>query len=267
MTENPPNEFIRPDWVPSVPSGMRILVVGASGGIGTAVCRMLAAGSDCVIGAHGGSAAPAPETYLSGADTGTKIIPLEKKFADEQDCIDLVDAFCERAGGIDALVHLSGALSFSGHWKDMPADDWRRDMEINLNQPFFLARAALAKMNERGGRIILNGTESALHGGSASSFPYAIAKRGTEAMVQGLAREGAPSGVLVNGVRLGYIASGFHQRWHGRTPDQMAERAELVPLKRGGDPDEAAALFVYLLSGWASFITGQMFALTGGDWL
>ena len=267
MAEKPVNEFIRPDWVPSVPAGMRILVVGASGGIGTAVCRMLAAGSDCVIGAHGGSAAPSPDRYLDGATTRASIIPLEKKFSGERDCVDLVDEFCAHAGGIDALVHLSGALSFSGHWKDMPADDWRRDMEINLEHPFYLARAALAKMTDSGGRIILNGTESALHGGSATSFPYAIAKRGTEAMVQGLAREGAPSGVLVNGVRLGYIASGFHQRWHGRTPEQMEERAALVPLKRGGDPDEAAALFIYLLSGWASFITGQMFALTGGDWL
>ena len=86
-------------------------------------------------------------------------------------------------------------------------------------------------------------------------------------MVQGLAREGASAGILVNGVRLGYIDSGFHQRWHGRTVEQMQERAELVPIKRGGHPEEAAALMVYLLSGWASFITGQMFALTGGDWL
>ena len=80
MAEKPANEFIRPDWVPSVPTGTRILVVGASGGIGTAVCRMLAAGSDCVIGAHGGSAAPSPDRYLDGGTTDAKIIPLEKKF-------------------------------------------------------------------------------------------------------------------------------------------------------------------------------------------
>ena len=118
-----------------------------------------------------------------------------------------------------------------------------------------------------GGRIVLTGTESALHGGSAQSFPYAIAKRGTECMVQGLAREGAPADILVNGVRLGFIASGFHQRWHGRTDKDMKERAEMVPLKRGGHPDEAAALMIYLLSGWAGFITGQMLPLIGGDWL
>ncbi|HEX9702196.1 MAG TPA: SDR family oxidoreductase, partial [Rhodospirillales bacterium] len=83
----------------------------------------------------------------------------------------------------------------------------------------------------------------------------------------GLAREGASAGILVNGVRLGYIASGFHQRWHGRTESDMRARAEMVPLKRGGHPAEAAALIVYLLSDWAGFITGQMLPLTGGDWL
>ena len=111
------------------------------------------------------------------------------------------------------------------------------------------------------------GTGSALHGGSAQSFPYAIAKRGTECMIQGLAREGAPENILVNGVRLGFISSEFHERWHEKTEDDLKARADLVPLKRAGDPDEAAALMIYLLSGWSSFITGQMFPLTGGDWL
>jgi NAD(P)-dependent dehydrogenase (short-subunit alcohol dehydrogenase family) len=52
-----------------------------------------------------------------------------------------------------------------------------------------------------------------------------------------------------------------------KTGKDLEKRAELVPLKRGGHPDEAAALIVYLLSGWSQFITGQMLALTGGDWL
>ena len=123
------------------------------------------------------------------------------------------------------------------------------------------------KAQAKGGRIILNGTESALHGGSAMSFPYAVAKRGTECLVEGLAREGAPDGILVNGIRLGCIRSGFHERWHKKTDADMAERISLIPLKRAGEPEEAAALIAFLLSGWAGFITGQMIPLTGGDWL
>jgi 3-oxoacyl-[acyl-carrier protein] reductase len=253
--------FVRPDWTPRAPAGMRILVTGATGGLGRALVGMLLEGPEVAIGAHG-----ATQAFESD---DPRVLPLTATFGGEADCAALVDAFCDAAGGIDALVVLSGAIRFSGHWNDMTGADWEREIDINLNHPAYLARAALRRMRAQGngGRILLTGTESALHGGSPTSFPYAIAKRGTEAMVQGLAREGAPDGILVNGLRFGFIASGFHQRWHDRTAEQMAERAELVPLKRGGDPDEAAALMIYLLSGWSAFITGQMIPLTGGDWL
>jgi NAD(P)-dependent dehydrogenase (short-subunit alcohol dehydrogenase family) len=247
--------------MPKVAKGMRVLVTGASGGLGRALVAMLLEGSGCVIGAHGSSKDPPAEDK--------RVIPLRRTFKTEGDCVAVVKEFYDKAGGIDALVVLSGAIGFSGHWNDMTEADWRQEIAVNLDQPFFLARAAMQRMKAQksGGRILLTGTESALHGGSPTSFPYAITKRGTECMVQGLAREGAPHDILVNGVRLGYIASGFHQRWHGRTEDDMKARAELVPLKRGGHPDEAAALMIYLLSDWAGFITGQMIPLTGGDWL
>ncbi|GAB6052581.1 3-oxoacyl-[acyl-carrier-protein] reductase [Magnetospira thiophila] len=256
------NRFEKPDWVPAVSKGSRILIIGASGGLGTALTQMLLEGSDCVIGVHGATKKPRVET-------SDRLIQLRQSFNSCADCERVIDTFVDKAGGMDALVVLSGGIHFSGHWKDMPEADWERDMAVNLNQPFYLARAALQRMTAQGsgGRILLNGTESALHGGSAMSFPYAVAKRGTECLVQGLAREGAAHNILVNGVRLGYIKSGFHQRWHEKTEQEMTERADLVPLKRGGDPQEAAALMIYLLSGWGSFITGQMFPLTGGDWL
>jgi NAD(P)-dependent dehydrogenase (short-subunit alcohol dehydrogenase family) len=253
--------FERPDWTPVVPAGTRILITGASGGLGRALVDMLLDGPDCIIGAHGAS--------KRHPSNDKRIVHLTQTFETEADCAGLVDDFTDKAGGIDALVVLSGGIHFSGHWKDMPARDWERDIAVNLNQPFYLARAAMARMKDQGsgGTILLTGTESALHGGSAQSFPYAVAKQGTECMVQGLAREGAPVDILVNGLRFGFIASGFHQRWHGKTEKDMAGRADMVPLKRGGDPAEAAALMIYLLSGWATFITGQMIPLTGGDWL
>ena len=254
--------FSRPNWVPQLKPGSRVLITGATGGLGTALVNMLLAGSDnCKVGAHGGS------KLFETSDT--RVIPIVQRFDSESDCRAVVDTFVQRAGGIDALVVLSGGIHYSGHWKDMPSDDWEQDISVNLNQPFYLARAAMAAMIDQrsGGAIILTGTESALHGGSAASFPYAVAKRGTEAMVQGLAREGAPEGVLVNGVRFGFITSGFHQRWHNKNAQDMADRAKLVPLKRGGHPDEAAALMIFLMSGWSRFMTGQMIPLTGGDWL
>ncbi len=253
--------FDRPGWVPTLEAGTRVLVTGASGGLGQALIHMLLEGPECVIGAHG-------STNRHPSDD-KRVVHLEKTFETEADCVAVIDEFADQASGIDALVVLSGGAHFSGHWKDMPAENWEQDIAVNLTHPFYLARAAMARMTNqgKGGRIILNGTESAIHGGSSHSFAYATAKRGVECLVQGLAREGAPTGILVNGVRFGFIKSGFHQRWHNKTDKDLAERAEMVPLKRGGEPEEAAALMVYLLSGWAGFITGQMIPLTGGDWL
>ncbi len=258
----PKSPFVRPGWVPAVEDGRRILIAGASGGIGRAVVDMLRAGSDCVIGAHGNTAA-----YDAGGDP--KVVPLRAALESEADCLELVDEFCAASGGIDGLVVLTGGLTRTDHWDSLSEADWRADMTINLDVPFFLARAALRRMKTQGsgGRIVLNGTESAIHGGSAQSFAYAVAKRATECMVEGLARDGAPHSVLVNGVRLGFFRSGFHQRWMDKDAGDMEERAGLVPLKRGGEPEEAAAMIVYLLSGWAAFITGQMLPVTGGDWL
>ena len=252
------NTFNCPNWIPEVPSGMRVLITGSTGGLGKALVAMLLDGPDCTIGAHGRR-----QIYKND---DKRIIPLTYDFENSDDCQTLVDKFVKKAGGIDALVVLSGSIRATSHWRDISGSEWEGELSVNLTQPFFLAKAAMAYMKNQktGGRIILNGTESALHGGSITSLPYAIAKRGTECMVQGLAREGAPSNILVNGVRLGYIASGFHQRWHKKTKQDMAKRANMVPLKRGGDPDEAAALMIYLLSGWANFITGQMLPLTRG---
>ncbi len=260
MTSRSP--FHHPGWSPQVRNGMRILVVGASGGLGSALVDMLVEHSNCTVGAHGATKAAARADH-------PQVIALQQKLNAEADCNALVDTFIEKAGGIDAIVLLNGCLNHQGHWRDMPESAWNADMAMNMGHPFFLARRAMAAMRQQntGGRVLFNGTESALHGGSSHSMPYAMAKRATECMVQGMARDGAPDGILVNGVRLGFIASGFHQRWSGRDAAFMDERAELVPLKRGGDPSEAAALMCYLLSDWSSFITGQMFALTGGDWL
>ena len=255
------NQFRRPNWTPKLNDDCRILVLGATGGLGQALVKMLLEGSKCVVGAHGAS--------QRSIFDDKPVISITQTISSESDCVSVVESFASQAGGIDALVMLAGGIDHPGHWWDMPEASWEKDISVNLNLPFYVSRAAMAIMKDQGtgGNILLTGTESAIHGGSANSFPYAIAKRGTEAMVQGLAREGASHGILVNGVRLGYIASGFHQRWLDRTESDMEERANLVPLKRGGHPDEAAALMIYLLSGWSDFITGQMFPLTGGDWL
>ena len=258
------NDFCMPDWLPQVEEGSRILVVGSSGGIGQALVNMLLCGSKCVIGAHYASAGVKVDT---ANERVPELIQLEMRLTGEKSCKELVETFVKRAGGMEGLVILCGGITRNAHWNELSEKEWNSDINLNLNLPFFLSRAAMAFMKPTGGRIVLTGTESSIHGGSPFSLAYGVAKRGIECLVQGLAREGAPDAVLVNGLRLGFFNSGFHQRWQNKSAEDLVRRSEMIPLKRGGEPNEAAAFIIYLLSAWAGFITGQMLALTGGDWL
>lgn len=251
--------FKKPDWQPHALDGAKVLVVGASGGIGQAVVRMLSESTNCVIGAHGRQEGRLP--------VGENIVPLTASLETMGDCEELVASFVETAGELNGLVVLSGGITSNAHWSKVSEADWQEDINTNLNVPFFMAKAAFPRMMERGGRIVLNGTESALHGGSSTSFAYGIAKYGGECMVKGLARDGAKHNILVNGVRIGFVDSGFHKRWQNKDSADLSDRIDMIPLKRAGHVDEVAALVTYLLSGYAGFITGQMISLSGGDWL
>ena len=81
--------------------------------------------------------------------------------------------------------------------------------------------------------------------------------------MRGLARELAPRGILVNGVRAGYVDSPQHAQ--GRSPDEISARIARIPLRRAGLPEEVAAGFAYLFSRNASFTTGDTITVAGGD--
>jgi 3-oxoacyl-[acyl-carrier protein] reductase len=252
-----------PNWHPKLENDAKILIIGASGGMGRALVSMLKEGPACTIGAHRSTGKP-----LEPSSAGShKILDMQGALKVDQDCQDLVSKFVAEAGGITGLVVLCGGISRSVHWKELTEKEWTDDINLNLSIPFFLSRATMQYMEDKGGQIVLTGTESALHGGGATSLPYGVAKGGIECLVPGLAREGAQNRILINGIRPGLIKTGFHERWQGKTEEDMTKRSQLVPLKRAGEPEEAAALIVYLLSGWSRFITGQMFSISGGDWL
>ena len=247
--------------------GMRVLVVGASGAIGSAVIRRLSA-EQAVIGAHYYQRPALLERYAKRQRLTAKRFRLfQAELSSQARCHALVDAFVAWAGGIDAMVQLSGDIARPCSWEELREPEWLADLNVNLSGPFFLVQRAMARMKASGGRIILTSTASAQHGGGATSMAYGVAKAGIECLAKGFAREGAPHGIHVNVVAPGLIASAFHTARMKRTPEQLARRAGLVPLKRAGMPDEVARLILFLLSSGGDYITGERIAVSGGDWL
>lgn len=253
-----------PDWIPKVPLKSRILVVGASGGIGFAVTKMLLNQGGHYLGAH---YATNSEKLLS--TQGNELKLFKKELTSGKDCRDLVNSFCDWKGGIDCLVVAHGSIARQGHFLNISDEEWSDDIFVNLSSPFYIASESIKvmKKNGTGGRLVFFGTESAVHSASPTSLAYGISKLGLECMVRAFAKEGAKDNILVNGIRLGYIKTGFHERWQKKTAEDMKKRMKMIPIERAGTPEEVAAMTLYLLSEWSGFITGQMIPLTGGDWL
>lgn len=171
------------------------------------------------------------------------------------------------SGGIDCLVQLSGNIKRSAHWEYLTEKDWVCDLSMNLIMPFFLAQRVIKYMKDTGGRIIFTSTASASHGGGTTSLAYGIAKAGVECMVKRLARDSAKYNILVNAIAPGFILTKFHTEKMKRSQKKLQERIKLIPLNREGTPEEVANTIMFLLSENASYITGQIIEVSGGEWL
>lgn len=245
----------------------RILIAGASGGLGRETLRVLAA-SDVIIGAHYFTHQEALLDSIKKSGIPSDNIRLfQADLSNVNDGRKLVEEFVAWAGGIDVFLQLSGGICEPIDWDHLTEIQWQADFDLNLTVPFFMAQTTMRFMQESGGKIILTSTASARHGGGANSMAYGVAKAGIECLTKGLARVGAPNRILVNAVCPGFIDTPFHSQRMQRTAEQLRKRAQLVPLKRAGQPEEVAGLIAFLVSDWGNYITGECIAVSGGDWL
>lgn len=245
----------------------RILVAGASSDIGLALLpKLIKRGA--MIGAHCFEGGDRLAIALDEMQVKNQVKVFKHRLTTQDECHGLVDNYIAWAGGIDVLIQLTGSVSSQCHWEDLGENDWNADIAVNLSAPFYLAQRTFKYMKTQGrGRIVLMSTASASHGGGQDTLAYGVAKAGVECLVKGLAKGGAPFGILVNGLAPGFIDTRFHRERLGRDVTAMQHRAGLVPIKRAGTPDDVARTVEFLLSPGGDFITGEVITISGGDWL
>ena len=237
--------------------GKRVLITGGASGIGAATAkRFLEEGAQVVV--------------LDFNDEGLRRI--EKSLpslsgtisADVSDADAVARAFGELdklLGGLDVLINNAG-ISAQRPFVDITPEQWRRMIDVNLNGMFFVAQQAARRMLAGDGGVIVNmGSTNGIMGYPLCA-DYNASKGGVIELSRSMALELAPK-VRVNSVCPGFILTPMQEAEY--TPEMMRDFESKVPLKRLGRPEEVAALFAFLASDDAAFITGHYFVIDGGE--
>ena len=235
----------------------RALVTGASGAIGAAICRQLAA-AGCEVLVHANSRLDAAKTLAAELTAaGGKASALAFDVADGEATRAALEALVEDEP-IQILVNNAG-IHDDGPFAGMGAAQWQRVLDVSLGGFYNVTRPlVLPMLRTRWGRIV-SITSLAAEIGNRGQTNYAAAKGAVHAASRSLARELGSRGVTVNCVSPGLIATPMSEGAFD------AERIrEMVPLQRMGQPEEVAGVVAFLASDAASYITGQVVPVNGG---
>ncbi|MGB6866185.1 MAG: SDR family oxidoreductase [Candidatus Aminicenantaceae bacterium] len=164
-------------------------------------------------------------------------------------------------GGIDILIANAG-ISFRSPFLDTDYEQWSKVLRVNLDGAFLCAQEAISRMKQQGKGVVLftastNGLE-----GHPLYADYNASKAGVIVLAKTLALEFAPW-LRVNAVCPGYVLTPMQKAEY--TPEQLKKMNEDIPLQRQASPEEVAALFAFLASDEAAFITGQAIPIDGGE--
>lgn len=237
-------------------TGKTALVTGASGGIGSAIAKALAAQGARV--ALSGTREEALQAVAADIGGDPVILPCNLSDSDAVDA--LVPSAVEALGQLDILVNNAGVTrdNLAMRMKD---EEWHDVIRINLEAAFRLARASLRPMMKaRGGRII-SITSVVGATGNPGQANYAASKAGLIGMSKALAQEVASRGITVNCVAPGFIRSAMTDELPEAQKEALTAR---IPAGKLGEGDDIAAAVAYLASNEAAYITGETLHVNGG---
>ena len=244
-------------------TGQTAIVTGASSGIGVVFAEALA---DC--GANVVICARRKEKLEKVADnlrecTGAKVLALPCDVTNEKAVEDMVDKTVEEFGSVDILVNNAGTSAISPS-TEMPLEDWKKVIDVNLTGVFICARVVARKMIEQDyGKIINIASIYGEVGDIFNAAPYYASKGGVVNLTRSMAVEWAKNNINVNAIAPGFFPSEmtgpiFQDK---ETYDYIKSR---TPLGKVGNPSELKGALVFFASPASEYVTGQILEVDGG---
>ncbi len=243
-------------------SGKKALITGGSRGIGRGIALGFAReGADVVINYRKNEAA-AQETVTEIEQLGRKAIAIQADVADWDAVRSMAEQAIESMGHLDIAVANSGVAARPQAIWDLDVDHWRRVIDVDMNGAFYTCKAVVKHMVDRkqGSLLLISSVGADIC--APYGAPYYVAKAGVNALTRCLAKECAPAGVRVNCIAPGLVKTDMGDRLLDFVGESMIQG---IPLQRAGVPEDIASAATFLASEDASYITGKILRVDGGQ--
>jgi NAD(P)-dependent dehydrogenase (short-subunit alcohol dehydrogenase family) len=251
--------------------GKRIIVVGGASGIAAAtVQRLYEEGAKVLAGDINLDGLNASLAKIKSAvNSGGELRGVRFDLGDPADAHNLVKACVDAYGGVDGLANIGAYLQHPSvvgkrNLLDGPDSDWECQFDYNLLGYVRTIRAALPHMIAQKGGSIVNTSSASAHSGDADRPAYGAVKAGLNSITRHVAKCWGADNVRCNSIAPGTV---FSEGVRASMNDEWRKRLLALPLGRGGEPSELAAVFAFLLSDDAAWITGQVWGINGGGWM
>jgi len=243
-----------------------VIITGAGRGIGAATAKLFANKGYAVCINYKSDENSASQLAQVITANGGKCITVQADVSCESDVKRLFSTVDNTLGVVSVLVNNAGILKTQSRLEEMTAERINSILTNNVTSYFLCCREAVKRMSTRHdglGGVIVNVSSGAARSGSPNEYiDYAASKGAVDTLTKGLSLEVAAEGIRVNCVRPGLIYTDMHA--DGGEPERIERLKHVIPMQRGGQPEEVAEAIYWLASDKSSFSTGNFLDLAGG---
>ncbi len=241
------------------------MITGGTGGIGLATAKALGKqGYDIIL--NGIDPAQGEAAIKALTEENINVDFYKYDVTDEAAVLEGFKQISAKYDHIDVLVNNAGGLGGRSRFEDMPTDFYRKVMALNLDSVFFNTRSAIPLLKKGDKASIVNFTSIAgWNSGGPGAGIYGTSKAAVTTLTRALAKDLAEYGIRVNAVSPGTIDTAFHAAIKESNIDVFNSWKDNILLKRLGQPSEVASVIEFLVSDKASFLTGEIVQVNGGQ--